>query len=105
MEQYRPNLGEHPEHDARRDAVHIACAPVLVADHHLRPGQHVGLNENGEATQYTNDMIGVGDPFLEDLAEKGTRVWLFLYPNTVTNLRHVWQHPAFKAKVPVSDPK
>lgn len=100
MEQYKPNLGEIPAEDARRDAVHVAVAPV-VASVRLRPGVRVGLNEAGEAELCsTEDCIGIVDPFLHDYVNQGQRFWLFLYPDTITNLRHVWEHPAFKARPP-----
>lgn len=107
-EQYKPNVGELCHDNARRDAVHFAVAPVVAGDV-LRPGMHVCLLPNGEAgnRDYLDDncesipTIGIVDPFLkEKFVYKGERFWLFLYPNTITNLRHVWEHPAFKAKIP-----
>ena len=96
--QYLPNLGERPDDDARRDAVHVAVAPV-VADQLLPPGAHVGLTDEGAASAAVRP-IGVVDPFLKEPVRPGQRFWLCLYPNTVTSLRHVWTHPAFAPRVP-----
>ena len=103
---YVPNLGSLCGEDARRDAVHVAVAPV-VSGGHLHPGQRVGLLPDGRAS-HLEPHIGVVDPFLVfkdvSMVHPGERFWLFLLPNTVTSLRHVWQHPAFKAKVPEANP-
>jgi hypothetical protein len=98
-QQYTPNLGNLPDDDARRDAVHIAVAPV-VAGSRLQPGRRVGLASDGRAYSVQVEQIGVVDPFLTEPVEAGQRFWLFLYPNTVTSLRHVWTHPAFTVKEP-----
>jgi hypothetical protein len=84
--------------DRRRDAIHIAVAPVTAAER-LTPGQHVGLVREGdlELVGLCDRSIGVVDPFLATAVEPGQRFWLFLYPNTITGLRHVWTHPAFTA--------
>lgn len=93
-----PQLGKVIEGPAGRDAIHVAVAPV-VAGVFLEPGQHVGLFADGTAKP-TKPHIGIVDPFLTQPVEKGERFWLFLYPNTVTSLRHVWTHPAFAPKAP-----
>ncbi len=95
-----PQLGKLIEGPVGRDAVHVAIAPV-VAGERLRPGSHVGL-VMGEALGDSPDgaAIGVVDPFLPDFVQPGQRFWLFLYPNTVTSLRHIWTHPAFKTRIP-----
>lgn len=99
-EQYVPNLGHLASGNARRDAVHIAVAPVVAA-HRLAPGQHVGLLDDGlAAADNLAETIGVVDPYLKKSVEVGECFWLFLYPGTVTSLRHVWTHPAFTAKLP-----
>lgn len=99
-EQYQPNVGELCHENAMRDAVHFALAPVE-ADCTLWAGQHVGLTAGGRATCLANcHPIGIVDPFLKGEVKKGQRFWLFLYPNTITGLRHSWTHPAFKAKLP-----
>ena len=99
MQQYTPNIGHLCHDNARRDAIHFAVAPVAVGDALLHPGDHVGLNSKGEASTLPTH-IGIIDPFLTDFVHQGQRVWLFLYPGTVTSLRHIWQHPAFAPKLP-----
>ena len=94
-----PRLGQLIEDgDRRRDAIHIAVAPVTAADR-LAPGQHVGLVHEGnlELVGPCDRPIGAVDPFLAAEVEPGQRFWLFLYPGTITSLRHVWTHPVFTA--------
>jgi hypothetical protein len=86
--------------ERRRDAIHVAVAPVTAGEP-LHPGDHVGLVGPAgdlETVGRTADPIGVIDPFLPGPVGKGERCWLFLYPNTVTSLRHVWTHPTFQAR-------
>ncbi|HVK17304.1 MAG TPA: hypothetical protein VM533_10175 [Fimbriiglobus sp.] len=95
-----PNLGSLiDDGDRRRDAVHIAVAPVTAAGT-LAPGQHVGFVSEGnlETVGVSESPIGIVDPFLREPVQKGERFWLFVYPNTITGLRHVWTHPAFQAQ-------
>ncbi|QJW94217.1 hypothetical protein [Frigoriglobus tundricola] len=92
-----PQLGQLIEDgDRRRDAIHIAVAPVT-AEERLAPGQHVGLVQDGnlELVGPCDRTIGIVDPFLAEAVEPGQRFWLFLYPGTITGLRHVWTHPVF----------
>lgn len=102
-EQYKPNLGELAGKDARRDAVHVPVAPVI-AGQPLDPGDHFWLNSHGLAVKSTgrreHRTIGVVDPYYDGIVLKGDRFWGFLYPNTVTSLRHTWSHPAFRSKAP-----
>ncbi len=95
-----PNLGSLiTDGERRRDAVHVAVAPVM-ASGTLTPGQHVGFVSEGdmETVGAAENPIGVVDPFLREPVRDGQRFWLFLYPNTITGLRHVWTHSAFQAQ-------
>jgi hypothetical protein len=80
-----------------RDAVHVAIAPVA-APCELRPGQHVDAHGRPEGPGVV--PVGIVDPFLREAVRPGERFWLFLYPNTVTSLRHEWTHPAFPTNSP-----
>lgn len=79
-----------------RDAIHIAVAPVTAA-HAMNPGDHIGLIDNDCASAKASALIGIVDPFLREVVVTGEQFWLFLYPQTVTSLRHEWEHPAFSA--------
>lgn len=77
-----------------RDAVHLACLPVIVADQWLVPGSHVGLTPNGTASAVVGSKrVGIIDPFLDSPVKQGQEVLLLIYPRTIESLRHVWSHP------------
>ena len=78
-------LGKIITGDAKRDAVHVAVIPC-VATREMEPGERL--------------QNGIVDPFLTAPVYPGQRYWLWLYPGTVTSLRHVWEHPAFDDEVP-----
>lgn len=80
--------------DLKKDAIHVAIAPCIAGEK-LQPGDHVGWLDNGLIGE-TNKPFGIVDPYLRGPAKYGERVWVFLYPKTITNLRHDWDHPAFK---------
>jgi hypothetical protein len=91
-------LGKLIESLQQRDAVHVAVAPVMAAEE-LYPGQHIGFVEGtNEQVRGVARLIGVVDPFLENNVLPGQRFWMFLYPNTITGLRHDWSHPAFNSE-------
>ncbi|WP_024516791.1 hypothetical protein [Bradyrhizobium sp. Tv2a-2] len=92
--------GEH-----ERDAIHIAVAPVI-AGSKLHAGQHVGI-DGGVAISTALGIVPIGivDPFLREPVYPDQQFWLFLYPNTITSLKHLWTHPAFPASSSVPDPK
>jgi hypothetical protein len=89
-------IGKILETEQSRDAIHIAVA-ALVAAESLKPGDPVGLDEAGNASSDAAP-IGIVDPFLAARVRKGQRFFLFLYPNTITSLRHNWSHPSFDAQ-------
>jgi hypothetical protein len=93
-------LGKLIETPQQRDAIHVAVAPV-VAVGKLYPGQDIGFVEAGDTEKvgtHSTRMIGIVDPFLKSPVFDGQRFWMFVYPQTVTGMRHEWQHPAFEAE-------
>jgi hypothetical protein len=89
-------LGQLITDQQQRDAIHIAVAPVIAAEA-MEPGQHIQLDADGKACS-GKKPIGIVDPFLKKDVMPGEHFWLFMYPKTVTNLRHEWSHPAFVKK-------
>jgi hypothetical protein len=95
-------LGVLPGAEVGRDAVHVAIIP-LMSDDFLSPGDHVGWTDDYWAdqtepaaqriTKYAREKFGIVDPFFMGKVEPGTRVWVCLYPTSITSLRHVWSHP------------
>lgn len=102
MDTQKLGLGHIITSEQQRDAIHVAIAPVTVAMR-VNPGEHVGIGSDGKAT-YGAPHVGVIDPFLKDAVEKGERCWMFLYPGSITSLRHEWTHPAFEAANAGNDP-
>lgn len=95
-----PMLGLLIEGEAKRDAIHVALAPVT-SDEILNPGQRVSLVEgSSDKVKASNaNTVGIVDPFLKGTVQPGQRFWLCLYCKTVTSLRHQWTHPAFPEEV------
>lgn len=87
-------LGSLAPSSARRDAIHIAIAPVVAATD-LSPGDHVGFLEDRRMGTSANKRIGIVDPFLTSGVKEGERFWLCLYQQTITGMRHHWFHPSF----------
>lgn len=80
-----------------RDAVHVAVLAVR-ASQKLEPGQPVGLRSSTEGEHLALkkiNPIGIVDPFLDRNVQIGERFWLYLFPRTITSLRHNWTHPDF----------
>lgn len=90
-------LGKSLYGERHRDAIHVAIAPVEVTEE-MKPGERVRFV--GEGTEKVckageGDAVGIIDPFVRYTVYQGQRYWLFLYPGTITSLRHEWAHPAF----------
>jgi hypothetical protein len=98
MSDPQTKLGQIIDGDQMRDAIHIAVAPMRAAMD-LQPGQHVGVLE-ADVAGACKKCIGIVDPFLRVTVRRGQTFWLFLYPNTITSLKHVWTHPAFEVEPP-----
>lgn len=88
-------LGQPPTEDKGRDAVHIAIISIK-AGCNLTRGENVIVDENGDAIP-ANDKkpCGIVDPFGPFAMKEGEWFWLCLYPQSITSLQHVWQHPMF----------
>lgn len=87
--------------EEKRDAIHLAVIPVQ-AKSRVYAGDHVN-SEGQPVAQYTEDAIGIVDPFLSRGVDRGEWFWLVIYPRKITSLRHVWSHPAFPDEPPVAE--
>ncbi|SHG87174.1 hypothetical protein [Bradyrhizobium erythrophlei] len=103
-EETQQTIGRLLQGPTDRDAIHVAVAPVYCFET-IYPGQHIGfVDGNAErgivsAKVPAERMIGIADPFLRSPIGSGGMFWMFLYPNTVTGLKHLWKHPAFDVDV------
>jgi hypothetical protein len=88
--------GKLPSEVRGRDAVHLAVIPVM-ADVVVYPGQHLGMvtPDGHVASPSAATTVGIVDPYLKNPVFPGEWFYLFLYPRTITSLRHVWTHPSF----------
>jgi hypothetical protein len=100
-----PRLGAILDKPEPRDAIHIAVVAVVCDASSLSPGDdvHVMLHDGEYVAVHPipeQPAVGIVDPFLKCRVMKGDRFWLFVYPNTITTLRHQWTHPAFAPETP-----
>lgn len=91
-------LGRLLDELGERDAIHVAIIPVIAATR-LYPGSPVMIDA-GTMTARTSSpdpkaIRAIADPFLKAIIEPGDIFYACLPPNTVTGMRHHWQHPAF----------
>lgn len=84
--------------DSKRDAVHIAVAPVKPVED-MAPGTRVVFVADGDTVNVRAageaPAVGIIDPFLSGNAHKGWKCWMLLMPRSTTGLRHEYDHPAF----------
>jgi hypothetical protein len=92
-EDTQKQIGKKLEAEAHRDAIHIAVAPVI-AGVRLHPGQPIGFEKDGRVGR-AKKLVGIVDPYLTEPVYEDERFYMFLFPNTITGLRHEWSHPAF----------
>jgi hypothetical protein len=96
MNDTQSKIGKLLEPGEQRDAIHVAVLPV-VAGQQLEPGDHVHVKVGSGAFAFKGgDTVGIVDPYLTKEVEIGERCFVFLYPNTVTDMRHHWAHPALE---------
>lgn len=89
------NIGHEPSEYAQRDAIHVAVIPAISGDN-LNAGDEVKINDDGLAYNVADGRgVGIVDPFLLKPVILGQRFWLFLMPNSITGMRHHWEHPMF----------
>lgn len=86
----------------QRDAVHIAVAPAKCGPKWLNPGQEVQVingyawpNNKWDDNYGQKASAGIVDPYLTDSVEQGQSFFVFLFPGSITSLRHEWAHPQF----------
>lgn len=91
------NLLEAPLQTGVRDAIHVAVVSLLSgAD--LWPGQPVTWRVTGKSVKLctgSDVKIGIVNPFMKEAVGYNEKVWIMLYPNSVTGMTHHWSHPDF----------
>lgn len=99
------SIGKLLDGSYERDAVHFAVYPVIATEG-LAPGGALQFTDHGPPYVKGTDQfyhhppgmpvrgqgIGIVDPFLSYPVKKGQRFWMFLYPASITALRHSWTH-------------
>jgi hypothetical protein len=98
MTENHPRIGELVTTPQERDAIHVAICPVL-AHEKFKPREHIGAYYDSNLEEYVasrstlHPKLGIVDPYLTVKIKEGDRFLMFLYPNTITSLKHNWTHP------------
>ena len=87
-------LGTRPHSISIRDAIHCAVISVTARED-IQPGSPVCIEYGNAAYNASSERetIGVADPFLSGTIRTGSLFWVVLFPASITNLRHAWDHP------------
>lgn len=91
-------LGTRLPAPLKKDAVHLAVFSATVAMAH-RSGAPVGIREGKISPMFT-PHVGISDPFINAKLEPGDIVQVILFPRTISEVRHVWDHPAVDKHLP-----
>lgn len=88
-----------PTKYSQRDAIHMAIVPLIAGDD-LYGGQFFRLkyktNNVALRAQNENDGLGIVNPFEKrSWLREGDSFWGILTPESITEMRHHWYHPAF----------
>jgi hypothetical protein len=99
-------LGNSPSRSSTRDAIHVAIIPITVEER-CNPGDHVSIQKtknhwtgyeayNPRKNRHPRHTVGIIDPFKSTPVLPNESTWLVLYPDTVTGMKHHWEHPSFE---------
>ena len=77
---------------AFRDAVHVDVMPAK-AKHRLKPSQRVAVIDGIAMATDGEREVGIVDPFLAQTLKADEEFYVFLFPGSITSLRHDWTHP------------
>lgn len=92
------NLGTVLKEHLPKDAVHLATCTAVTAGW-FTPGCRVGI-KNGRVSPIYRPHIGIIDPFIqEESIPQDSIVIVMLYPKTVSEVRHVWDHEQIDAEL------
>ena len=84
-----------------RDCIHLAVIPMIAGEDYMDRGCRIKLKYNTTDValleEYNEkDIVGIVDPFLKEFrVHKGQKFWCYLLPNSITGMRHHWQHTKF----------
>lgn len=95
-------LNKPPTKNDTRDAIHIAIIPLIAGEDfwHKDPVRLGSDKTKGYCGAY-GSCIGIVNPWRKGPVKKGELFWCVLNPDTVTGMKHYWQHPDFPNEVTI----